>query len=432
MERQLAALESESPQEASVEDLVHRLNQLHGETAKLQEDLKRAEEEAAGKQVSYAIVPYEGNHQTLRRPIYIECRSDAVILQPEGIRLTVSDFYGPLDPANPLASALRSANEFFAENALAGQGPVGEPYPFFLVRPDGVITYAVARTALRSWGSEFGYELVEQDWNLKYPPKDPGLAKAERVAVERARQRRLQLARMAPSYYGDRRPMSFDRMDGVPRGDTDEVGGGGRGHGGGRGDLVGSGSGAVDGETEFSGGNSFSSEHELQQGLPSGTDGSEVTDNGQPLAGGLPEGADGPSGVGGSAGSATSLGNPQGSRGTSSTAASSEASNTTPGSNPNVGPAAFALPDNSSASLTMQKLAERRGRDWALPESTRDSIGIRRPIHVYCRDDHLGGDAGRSGSTPGKDHPLGESNGRLGRRPGLGRLEAHGCLGHRR
>ena len=33
---------------------------------------------------------------------------------------------------------------------------------------------------MKSWGSEFGYELINEDWQLKYPPPDPNLAKVGR------------------------------------------------------------------------------------------------------------------------------------------------------------------------------------------------------------------------------------------------------------
>ena len=33
---------------------------------------------------------------------------------------------------------------------------------------------------MKSWGSEFGYELINADWQLKYPPPDPNLAKVGR------------------------------------------------------------------------------------------------------------------------------------------------------------------------------------------------------------------------------------------------------------
>ena len=50
--------------------------------AMLAEEARRV---AKGRPDSYAIIPYDGPNQTRRRPIYIECSADAVILQPEGI-----------------------------------------------------------------------------------------------------------------------------------------------------------------------------------------------------------------------------------------------------------------------------------------------------------------------------------------------------------
>ena len=47
---------------------------------------------------SYAVVPYQGPNETRRRPIYIECRGDVILLQPEGIKLSETDFDGPMVP----------------------------------------------------------------------------------------------------------------------------------------------------------------------------------------------------------------------------------------------------------------------------------------------------------------------------------------------
>jgi len=385
LETQLATLASDPSRQLAKDDLMLRLNQIREEIADLEIQSREAEEQAAQQQISYAIVPYEGNNQTLRRPIYIECLSDAVILQPEGIRLTVADFYGPLDPSNPLAAALRSANEYFADNALAGQGPVGEPYPFFLVRPDGVVSYAVARAALRSWGSEFGYELVEQDWKLKYPPLEPELAEAERVAVQRARQRQIELARIAPSYYGSRRPTSFERFDGAPGADGEERGRGGRGRGGGRGDYVGSGDGSSGGDSSQSGTEFGSESYAGNRGKRAdGTSlgGAETGSNAASSDTGDGQDSNGPN-PGGNAsngGSSTSEGSAD--DGESSTSGGSSSGSSTP------------------------SLADSRGRDWAMPESDRGSIGIRRPIRIYCRVDHLVVMPDDRGQRQGKIIPL--------------------------
>jgi len=389
LESQLATLEEDPSRQDATDDLMIRLKQIREEIAELQVQSREAEEKAAKQQVSYAIVPYEGNSQTLRRPIYIECRSDAVILQPEGIRLSVADFQGPLDPSNPLAAALRSANEFFAENALAGQGPMGEPYPFFLVRPDGVVAYAVARSALRSWGSEFGYELVEQDWNLKYQPLDPGLAEAERAAVQHARERQIQLARIAPAYYGRRRPTSFENFDGGPGSDDDQRGRGGSGHGGGRGDFVGSGDGPSGGDSSQANAEYGSEPHDARNtgDLADGTNNPGATPGATPgadtLANSGNAGGNGPNAGGASSnsGGATADGSANGQGGSDS--------------------------GGSPSGSSTRSLADSRGHDWAMSNSPRGSIGIRRPIRIYCRADHLVVMPDERGQRQGKIIPLG-------------------------
>lgn len=440
LEQQLAAFNKDSAQPNATEDLMIRLSQIREDIARLRVASEEAEEQAAQQQISYAIVPYDGPNQTLRRPIYIECRGDAVILQPEGIRFTVEDFYGPLDPSNPLASALRAANEFFAENALNGQGPIGEPYPFFLVRPDGVVAYAVARAALSSWGTEFGYELVEQDWNLKYPPEDGELAVAERLAVERARQRQLQLSRMAPTYYGRRRPTSFENFDGGsgsgtnegPRGRGGGYGGegelgtygrGGSGRGGGQGDYTGGGNGTPGG-SDTPGGSNFGSE--FGSGLSENQSGDSF--NGSSTGGdsrGMPNGDPSmASGEGSQAfGSAGNSRDGNGSEGTGSDGAFAEGTSSTPGgttaggsssgaSNSSDGSAGQSgSPSHSfTANPPPNSLADSRGRDWAVPETPRGSIGIHRPIRVYCRADHLVLMPDDRGPRQGKIIPMSNRN----------------------
>ena len=97
-----------------------------------------------------------------------------VILQPEGIVLGAKDFDGPLGPGNPLDAALRGIREYYAQAGLLGSK--GEPYPLLIVRPGGVEAYAAARSAMRTWDDEFGYELVDETMQLKYPDPDPALS----------------------------------------------------------------------------------------------------------------------------------------------------------------------------------------------------------------------------------------------------------------
>ncbi len=173
------------------------LAKLQRQLAEAQQALSFAREQASRRGNSYAIIPYEGPNRTRRQPIYIECRADRVILQPEGIVLTASDFISPIGPSNPLALALRATREFFQ----TAQPNTDEPYPLLLVRPNGILAYYKAREAIESWGPEFGYELIGQDWQLEFPPKNPQLATVQQQAVGRGRAVLTQLARAAPSRY---------------------------------------------------------------------------------------------------------------------------------------------------------------------------------------------------------------------------------------
>lgn len=59
----------------------------------------------------------------------------------------------------------------------------GEPYPLLLVRPAGISAYYAALSAMESWRSEFGYEMIGDDWPLVFPKPDPQLARTLDQAV---------------------------------------------------------------------------------------------------------------------------------------------------------------------------------------------------------------------------------------------------------
>lgn len=203
------------------------LGRLREQLAAAQRQVEETRKAAASRNRTYAVVPYEGPNQTHRRPIYLECLDDAVVLQPEGIRLTASDFEGPLGPGNPLASALRAAREhLLAQREFDPKA--GEPYPMLLVRPEGINAYYAARTAMKSWGADFGYELIGDDWKLAYQPPDAQLAAAMQQVVVSARREQTALMAAAPRHYGRRTlarsqaSMSEDRAGG--QGGSSELG----------------------------------------------------------------------------------------------------------------------------------------------------------------------------------------------------------------
>ena len=244
------------------------------EIARLEQRLKSAREsldekhrDMQSRPAKYAVVPYEGPSGTHRRPLYIECSIEGVYLQPEGIRLTPSDFEGPSGPGNPLASALRAAREHIANTTPPATDAATQPYPLLLVRPSGVMAYYAAREAIQSWGSDFGYQLIDEDWTLEFPPRDPALADVEKRAVDEARERLAWLmsrrpsrparpttqyrasttrggvvSNDGPSLLGDQSQWDWSRQQaarGIRGGD-----GGGSGFGGGSGDGTGNGTGS--------------------------------------------------------------------------------------------------------------------------------------------------------------------------------------------
>ena len=150
----------------------------------------------------FSIVPFDGVYKSNRRPIYIECRGDAIILQPEGIVFTPEDFLGPPGPGNPLASALRAAQEYWSQLPPPAPDVNNEPYPLLLVRPDGIIAYYLVRDAMASWNTEFGYELISADGKLEFPAApEPRLVDMEKRAVAEARQRLQWLAQVSPEAF---------------------------------------------------------------------------------------------------------------------------------------------------------------------------------------------------------------------------------------
>ncbi len=247
---QLAADEMQkttAAQHGNRSDFERELEALRREAEAARRDLAEAEREAASRPTSYTVVPYAGPNHTRRRPVYIECRADAVVLQPEGIVLRESDFSGSLGPGNPLAASLRAIREYLASQTASGD--TQEPYPLLLVRPDGIAAYYVAREALSSWGAEFGYELVGQNWELEYPEPDPQLEDAARQTIADARVRLGQQLRAAPGHFARQERPKFTvasnggvkQIAGVPAMPN-------KGPGGGTGGTLGSGSGGGTGD----------------------------------------------------------------------------------------------------------------------------------------------------------------------------------------
>ncbi len=186
----------QTQQSAAAEAELERIRRAIAAAQRVLLQQERAERD---RPMTYSVVPYEGQNQTKRRPIYIECRKDAVVIRPEGLKFGEHDFDPPLGPGNPLAAAIRAYCEYL--NRAGFTSETTRPYPLLLVRPDGIEAYYAARVALQSWGAEFGYELVGADWKLDFPPPDGRLSANLEQVVAHARLRQEALAVDAPRQY---------------------------------------------------------------------------------------------------------------------------------------------------------------------------------------------------------------------------------------
>jgi hypothetical protein len=224
-ERQLA--ERTTLDAAAQERLKAELAEL--QKLKAEAEAKLTDVKGRVKRTAFAVVPYEGSNGTKRRPIYIECRGDSITIQPEGIVFTEADFGGSLGPSNPLAACVRATAEHYAR--MGSLEPGEQPYPLLLVRPDGVMAYYVARAAMSSWDSEFGYELVDAEWELDYPRVDPQLQKLLAATQIEARRRQEMIARATPSIRPTDRVSFRAPAEGEGSEDLAGVGGSGTGDG---------------------------------------------------------------------------------------------------------------------------------------------------------------------------------------------------------
>lgn len=376
LRQELARLEStwaefdaqESTGGRRARELEEELRRLRARVAEAERGVAEARRKAAQTQRSYAIVPYEGPNATRRRPIYVECRRDGVVLQPEGIVFRASDFTGPMGPGNPLDAALRATREY--RTRLRQVGEAEEPYPLLLVRPEGITAYYAARAAMESWGSDFGYELIGDDWKLDFDPPDPQLAQEVTQAVAEARiraQRRMAAApalrRAAPGYV-----VSAHRGGLVPAGGGN-AGGFASKRPAGR---------PYDPSARDSAGDGSARRDEPRRDDPpphrATAGASQGPAVGEPATGAA---------LGGSNHGRTSEGAGGGTPGTTSTPGPE-------GQPGGAGDGADAPAQPSPAiSLVTKSLASARGRNWGLPSAAVGAVPITSPIRIDCYPDRL-------------------------------------------
>jgi hypothetical protein len=195
---------AEAADDKTVEQLRRQIGAYRKRIEDVSAEIRTARSRKPGS--AYAIVPYSGPNGTQRRPIYIECRQDSIVLQPEGTVLLASDFpivKGRVPIGNPLEAALQATIRHWETTSSAS----GRPYPMLLVRPDGIDSYEAALSALGYLSGQqrfdFGYELVDADWDLAFDEPNRELAAEQRAAATQARQ-------MLAARYGNRGGGSSD------------------------------------------------------------------------------------------------------------------------------------------------------------------------------------------------------------------------------
>ncbi len=377
------------------------LSRIEDLVAEARAEIEELKEQAKSKKKHYSIVPYKGSKGTRRRPLYIECRNNRVYLQPEGVELTIADFQRPLGVGNPLAAALRASREYYVrDNPQAGYDPDAEPYPLILVRPDGIERYLDVREAIRSWDSDFGYEMVDGEWELDFPAPNPELHSLQTRAVVRARMRRELLARAAPRVYGGgggggytggssriptstRPPSSGKPYDGAvlgqssngqsaqrARGAVPSLATGREGNQPGRFGATGEGD-----QSAFRGSDRVAAERALQQ-----------QDSTKPFAAAQ---------TGGAASKPPSQDAPDARQNAGAQAIASAAGQPSPQAGANQQgspgqPASAGSPSSGAASSTnMVPVAVSRGANWAVDQKSPQDIAIQRSVQVLVRNDRL-------------------------------------------
>lgn len=354
--------QGQQQQESSVRD---ELAQLQAAITAERQRLEQLREQYAQKRRSFAILPYQGPNSTHRRPIYIECTETGIVIQPEGIVFGPQDFNGPLGPGNPLDAALRAIREHWTR--LEGEAAKGEPYPLLIVRPDGAVAYAMARAAMAGWDDEFGYELIDQETELAFPPSDPSLKRLLQDTIQTARERQTLLAAAMPSRFDTPSPASFSVPPGESWGGMEPQASSGPG-----GDSA---SGASALGTGESGGAPATGYGGGRPGRQSSADPAAAKPAAAEQASAKPAAGKEPTAPGTQTGPAGSArpGNPAAKAG-GSPADRGDA---------NAGPA------GGGGGAAPQAMATTKGANWALPKDAATATGITRPITIHCYPDRL-------------------------------------------
>ncbi|MFO1019667.1 MAG: cell envelope integrity protein TolA [Planctomycetales bacterium] len=157
-------------------ELKQEETQLNEDVDHARQQLEEKKKKLADAKNQFALIPYDGKSGTTRRPIFLECTERGIRILPEDVLLRAPDLTGFTEKYNPLLSAADLLTKYWEGQAALQpdeQGSKDPPYVLMIVRPSGTVAYYVARRYLSRLRFPFGYELVEEDYPLYFPPPDP-------------------------------------------------------------------------------------------------------------------------------------------------------------------------------------------------------------------------------------------------------------------
>lgn len=164
---------------------------------------------AAQAGTKFTIVPFDALSGTNRRPIVIECRKDELRFACEGITLTPQELNGFIPHFNPLSAGVKAL--FDGWSARDNGSP---PYVLLIVRPEGTVSFYVARTYLQPLEIPFGYELVGAEQQFTWQPTDDALTRECRRAIDETLRERPRVTQLAHASGRFEEPLSVVGGDG--------------------------------------------------------------------------------------------------------------------------------------------------------------------------------------------------------------------------
>lgn len=175
----------------SREQADRRSFELKAETEQVRELLRQSDELLTAQKQRlasprYAIVPFDGQTGTVRQPIVIECRENSIRFVAEDITLRTDELVDYSPSHNPLLAGVRALSAYWTEQNRAAGRASSEPYALLLVRPDGSKEFKVARILLETIVGQYGYELIDVDFQYETPGTTPEAVAQCRAAIERA------------------------------------------------------------------------------------------------------------------------------------------------------------------------------------------------------------------------------------------------------